>query len=183
MGEAMYSTTRLVEIWIEPPFVVACGCKASVYHPDGPANWVGDLWWKGTLVSNVEPRLPKPWGLLASLYPVYYGFSALVKRCTTVQVILFHFPTSCFENALLLSAYQQFWCIAFWLYCIRAFNSSLHAHLFRFCNVGHCGPPPAFERDVWGRAEFASLIHISYMWITSLNKNGIWSECIIRVCG
>lgn len=129
----MYSTTRLVEIWIEPPFVVACGCKVSVYHPVGPANWVGDLWWKGTLVSNVEPRLPKSWGLLASLYPVYSCFSALVKHCTTVQVNLFHFPTSWFENALLLSAYQHFWCISFWLYCIRAFNSSLHAHLFRFC--------------------------------------------------
>lgn len=90
---------------------------------------------------------------------------------------IFHFHTRWFQNALLLSAYQQFWCISFWLYCIRAFNSSLHAHLFRFRlvyhNVGHCGPPPAFERHVWGRAEFASLIHISYRF-TSLNKNGIF---------
>lgn len=125
----MYSTTRLVEIRIEPPFVVACGYKVSVYHPDGPANWVGDLWWKGTLVSNVEPRLPKSWGFLASFYPVYSCFSALVKHCTTVQVNLFHFPTSWFENALLLSAYQQFWCISFW-YIVSEHLTHLYMHIY-----------------------------------------------------
>lgn len=50
----------------------------------------------------------------------------------------------------------------------------MHIYLdFVYHNVGHCGPPPAFERHVWGRAEFASLIHISYRF-TSLNKNGIF---------